>query len=582
MSFDTERVNVGRRPALLVHIELDTCSRTYGNAPCTASGASGAECFNTRATCQDTANYAVDVTPTTIKLSDTLIPGADYINALERANLAPTVINPEKGLGQRASIKLTFADFPDNDRLTDPYIANRSYTAADQGTFFGKLIARHRHYVGRPLIIYSGYIADSGFNISDFQARNYVIETISGPDSKGRVYITAKDILKIADDKRAEVPAASTGLLTADITAGATSLTVTSGTEGEYNAESDYIRINDEIIQAPAANRSANVFSNLTRGAFNTTAKAHDEGDSVQACKHLAGDNPIDLVADLLENYASIDNSYIPTTDWNTERDTWYAGVTINTLITEPEGVTSIINELAEQFFFSVWWDEIDQEIKLKAIKAEPNVGATFTDADNLLADSVRVMREEEKRLSRVIFYVNPPNPIETDDAEDYSALIVQILSDEESAALYGDVRRKVIYGRFVDNPSTAIQTASRMLSRFGDAPRLIECEIDAKDIDIWTGDIVDVDTRRLQDENGANLVTRGQVLSVTEQTRNVSGSHYQLRILESNYKSRYGFIGPNSLNDYDVESEENKASYGFIAPNTGTFDDGSDAYRII
>jgi hypothetical protein len=278
--------------------------------------------------------------------SNVLIPGENYLPCIQSADLAPTVINPEKGLGQRASIRVVMSDFPHHDRGIDPYVANRSYTPADQGTYFGKLIARNRHYVGRPIRIHSGYIGDA-FDLDNFQTRHYVIDNIEGPDARGQITITAKDILKLADDKRAVAPAPSTGALVSGISAAATSLTVTSGTESEYNAESDYLRIGDEIIQAPAANRSANVFSNLTREAFGTTASTHSAGDSVQACKHLDDVNVVDLVKDLLENYAGIDTGFIVDADWNAERDTWYSSTTIQTLITEPDGVSKLINALA-------------------------------------------------------------------------------------------------------------------------------------------------------------------------------------------------------------------------------------------
>ena len=47
----------GREPIELVEMVLPKCANTYGTAPCTASGAPGSECFNTRATCQDPDNY---------------------------------------------------------------------------------------------------------------------------------------------------------------------------------------------------------------------------------------------------------------------------------------------------------------------------------------------------------------------------------------------------------------------------------------------------------------------------------------------------------------------------------------------
>ena len=57
MSFETEKSKLGKIPVTVVEVDLDKCVNTYGVLPCTASAAAGGECFNTRATCQDAANY---------------------------------------------------------------------------------------------------------------------------------------------------------------------------------------------------------------------------------------------------------------------------------------------------------------------------------------------------------------------------------------------------------------------------------------------------------------------------------------------------------------------------------------------
>jgi len=48
---------LNREPIELVELITPKCANVYGSAPCTAAGAAGSECFNTRATCQDTANF---------------------------------------------------------------------------------------------------------------------------------------------------------------------------------------------------------------------------------------------------------------------------------------------------------------------------------------------------------------------------------------------------------------------------------------------------------------------------------------------------------------------------------------------
>ena len=50
---------VGREPIQIVEILQPLCTNEFGVAPCTATGTADTKCYNTRATCQDTANFAL-------------------------------------------------------------------------------------------------------------------------------------------------------------------------------------------------------------------------------------------------------------------------------------------------------------------------------------------------------------------------------------------------------------------------------------------------------------------------------------------------------------------------------------------
>ena len=111
---------VGREPIQLVEIKQPICSRTFGISPCTASGTADTKCYNTRSTCQDTANFELDSTPLSLFFGKGLvagidISGVDYIlPSLVSVSTAPTVINfggsnsDAQGLGNRAVCTLTF------------------------------------------------------------------------------------------------------------------------------------------------------------------------------------------------------------------------------------------------------------------------------------------------------------------------------------------------------------------------------------------------------------------------------------------------------------------------------------------
>lgn len=50
---------IGREPVQIVEIQQPLCANTFGTAPCTASGTGDTKCYNTRASCQDAANYRI-------------------------------------------------------------------------------------------------------------------------------------------------------------------------------------------------------------------------------------------------------------------------------------------------------------------------------------------------------------------------------------------------------------------------------------------------------------------------------------------------------------------------------------------
>lgn len=75
-------LDVGREPIQIVHLCLPKCSNTHGTAPCTATQTGDAKCFNTRATCNDIANYRSHpegglATPDLIKRDEETIASGD-------------------------------------------------------------------------------------------------------------------------------------------------------------------------------------------------------------------------------------------------------------------------------------------------------------------------------------------------------------------------------------------------------------------------------------------------------------------------------------------------------------------------
>lgn len=557
-------------------------------AGCTANLGTGVECLNTNNTCQDLANYDGSAIKT-IEFcdKDISIVGYPMHPLLESAKLSPTKIVKNKALGKRAQISLTcrdagmysLVDYAD----LDPYWATRTHTP--QGSFWRILKAIFKYYNGSALRIKTTYIADP-YDPTDCVTRHYILDDIQGPNKSGKITLVARDILKLADDKRAKWPVATTGVLAAAMTAGSTaSFTITNGA-GQYTDAGAYIRIGDDLIQYTSGSDSGDdyiIAGTITRNAYGSTASAHEIGDSVQLCYELNATNIVDFLETLIFTAAGINSGYKDAT-WATEKANWFTSTLLNGLITKPEGVTKLVEELQEHHaLFYIWWNEITQKIMLKAVAPTPAITASLNDAENII-EVLSVKEGSGDRLTRSYVLFGPHNPIETDDFEDYKTAYVTIDADAENSAQYGDQREAIAKARFLTSEGLAIQFGARKLARYRDPPKILELILDAKDTDLWTGDITNVSTRYLQDVNGSNKQLSMQVFSVQEITTKLPGTHYKYELVDTVYQGRYGRIMSSAANStYGAATDTEKATGCYICAAGGAnFADDGGPYQIV
>lgn len=512
------KIKLGRQPFSYIELDLDFCANMFGVAPCTATGSGDEKCYNTYASCQDTANFnKITKTYRFCSPNGARVPyGLDAIPCLKSINITPAEITAGQGLGLRAACIVSFQDFPHSDIRIDPYVAERTYKPIERGTFFGKLKARNPYYNGRIMRVYNGYLNDDGsFDIDNFERRTFVIEQWNGIDPNGITQITGKDILKLASDERAVCPMPSVGKITLDMTTGTTSINLTpTGVGSDYDA-SGYVRIGQEVM---SYTRSSDTLT-IVRGQKGTIAATHKQGDTVQLCKQYAGETAQDIVYDLLVNFANVDTAFINKPDWDAEQVAYLPRL-YNTLITTPTGISKLLSELSEQVGFFLFWDEVDELIKFQTIR--PNSPSEtiheLSSEYHLIADSLKTVDIVSDRVNEVWVYYGIIDHAKnlTDDAN-YSNLYIASNVGDQSAVRNNDIRIKKIVTRWITDGAAATELGQRYLERFALSPIQADFMLDAKDSNIKLCDFVQLTSKQNQGFDGSPLAILLQVVKRLE-----------------------------------------------------------------
>lgn len=491
----------------LTYIELDVpiCTRTYGVAPCTASipTTGSIKCFNSKRTCQDTANFlASDVTwrfakPATYLPTDIDIVAASILDI----SYTPATISLGKNLGTRATLSITFKDHPHSDTGEgfDKYLADRTYDPYSRGTFWGKFRARQPFVRGQELRWITGLLGD---DLADMETRYFIVDSFDGPTPEGKYTIIAKDVLKFADGDRAQAPALSNGFLSADITAVATSATLLPSGIGnaEYPA-SGYLNIGGNEVAS--FTRSGNTLT-LVRGQLGTTATTHKAQDRCQLVLRYVGEDVADIVNDLLVNYADVPPSYITVADWQAETAA-FLGTVYTANICEPTSVATLLSELAEQAGLAIWDDNIAQQVRLKVLHGVLTDADTFT-PDNTLEKALTIKEQPDQRLSRVQVYFGQKDPTKPlSNLDNYRSTSLTI--DVEAETDYGSSAIKTIYSRWIPEAGRTVadRLGAILIGRFRDSPRrLTFATARYADTDVELGQGYRVESFCVQDATGA------------------------------------------------------------------------------
>jgi hypothetical protein len=430
--------------------------------------------------------------------TDYLPADIDAIPSIDSVDFTPAMISLGKDLGQRASLRISFRDHK--------HIFNGE--PFDQGTFFGKWRGRYGTKLrGRAVRLIRGQL---GQDLAEMDTRHYVIDTTDGPSFNAVYTIEAKDVLKFADDDRAKAPALSNGSLAGTIDSSTASATLSPGGVGDLEyPESGWVCIGgDEVC---AFMRSGDALT-ITRGQFGSVASGHDAGDRVQLVLRYTGDDPADVIHDLLTNYAGVPAEYIDLPAWQAETAE-FLGVIYAATLTEPISVNKLVSELIEQAALAVWWDDRALRIRLQVLREISTDAATFGH-DNIIAGSLSVKEQPGKRISQIWTYYGQRDPTDQSDNEDnYRAAIAD--RDLQRETEYGSAEIRKVQARWIETESAASRLNSIQLSRFRDPPRAFAFDL-FRDLNIIPAAGYQVKWWGNQDDTGVEVPALIQVTQVT------------------------------------------------------------------
>ena len=575
MTYDTETAAISRQPCQLVVLTLDACSLTYGEGDCTATA--DEKCFNTFFTSRDQANYAKTTKEYKFTSYHAPLPFPGVYPYLQSVNLLPTEIG--KKITVKGRVKINLLDELSNDVGIDPYYATRS---SIQGEFFKKLIARNPNYKGRSVKVYDGYI---GLAEEDFEQRwQGEIDKIT--ITKGRVTIDCVDSL--VDLGKVSYPGKIETELNINITETSTALVLTSliKEDGETVIDSaGYVRINDEIIHYSSLTESSNQLNVDERGAFGTTATAHESGDRTTLVKYFEVKNPFVHLKEIWDDAGG---------DWSTDfdLDEWTKWQTFPTedvdfsaVITEDEELTceDAFWEIADVLDLMIWQGG-DQRITVRRnIANDPDrVYTNITDSANIIDQSGGVDFNDKERKTRLYHYWNKQPLGEFGETSSYDKINIGVLANEEAPQGYDGVEKDEIFNRWVslrflpaaDAIPFITASSNRRLMNRARARALIMVSVELKDEGLETGGLVILSTDERLDIYGNPILINHIVIR-----RDTRGGRVTLTLKEIPGK-RLGLFAPDSHPIY-ADSTIEEREYGYFCGTDNLMPNGDGAYHF-
>jgi len=481
-------------------------------------------------------------------------------------------------LGRRAMLSVKCVDFTHSDVTQDPYLATRNIDPRASSTFWRKWLQRQKFgKVGALVESFTGY---AGQPLSEYTRRAYQFDSVKYTEDS--ISFDSRDILSKTEFRKAQVPAPSLGVLSADIDEVVTTFSLFNDVTTEYPAAGT-VRINDEILQYTGRTFNgldATDFTGVTRGTDGSTADSHVIDDVVQICRRYIDANISDTLVELLVDDSKIELQNVALLEFEQEDEQYLSAYKLTTLITEPTGVSELIGRMSEECSFSLWWDERSQLVRMKAIRAvaKADLVASWTYEDNIIAGSFKLEEKPKQRLNVINFYYNPK-----DFAGDLRSPAnyqngLQVVNGQSSLPeQYGNfVQSRDVFSIFIKTEAQANQTTSRLAIRYADIPIYANFFLDARDRQYWVGDFVTISHPMVVDALGLRKIRRWIIVEAEEVD---PGHMIKYVCADVTLDGTIFTIAANGFGTFTPELFEQ--GIAFITNNDGTNLDGTPGARI-
>jgi len=315
---------------LSLEIDLRTCTRSFGIAPCTATGSP--KCYETRGTCRDTTNFQGQVSTLKLRLDSGEPLASDERPYLLGIRHTSQRLNPEglSDFGEKA--EATILDAPTEVDLDDPY------DRPPKGGWWSRLLARQPYIVGRPARI-----------ISYGTTTHWEVSSVSYPaEGRSRILLRApvahilETVIPSEEPKDTRLDVPETGQITA-------AMLPTGLTTG------DYYRLDDEIIKITA--------SGADRAEFGTPQSAHDAGTPTQPVLAYSSQRLTRTIRDLIIEAGGTD--YVPLSQWQEEETAGLDAINVTDFVVpEPEKLQDLLAGLLPLGPLALVWDSENQHLR--------------------------------------------------------------------------------------------------------------------------------------------------------------------------------------------------------------------------